>query len=160
MGITDKTPEELLETRDKMMLDKMNRDLKPMPGLYDILDAFRGKKKMAVVTGNVGVFLELVLKKLEIGKYFDVIQTSENIANGKPDPEIYLAAIRRLDVPPANCAVLEDSVNGARAGKSAGCYVIAVPSEYTHGHDFTFADYRASGLSDAKNHLLGLERNA
>lgn len=159
LGI-DRSPEELLEVRDKMMLDKMEQDLQPMPGLYDILNAFYRKKKMAIVTGNSGVFPEMVIRKLELKKYFDLVQTSENIVNGKPDPEIYLTALGKLGVLPGNSAVLEDSVNGAKAGKNAGCYVIAVPSVYTHGHDFSFAHYRAASLTDAKEQLLRMERPA
>ena len=52
--------------------------------------------------------------------------------------------------------VLEDSVAGARAGKNAGAYTIAVPSEYTRGGDFGFADYVARDLDDARGHVAEL----
>jgi beta-phosphoglucomutase-like phosphatase (HAD superfamily) len=71
------------------------------------------------------------------------------VIEGKPAPEIYLKAMARLGVPPAECIVLEDSSNGARAGKNAGAYVIAVPSQYTRDQDFSFADFIAHDLLDA-----------
>ena len=49
--------------------------------------------------------------------------------------------------------VLEDSANGIQAAKRAGCYTIAVPSEYTKEQDFGLADFVASGLPDAQNHI-------
>lgn len=151
------SPEELLRIRDKMMFDKMEDDLRPMKGLFDILDGFQGSKKMAIVTGNDRRYLEFVIDKLEIRSYFDILQTSEDVTKGKPDPEIYLKAVSRLGLLPADCAVLEDSVNGAKAGKNAGCYVIAVPSLYTQQHDFSFADFRATDLTDARDHIVSLE---
>lgn len=156
LGIPE-NPEELLRVRDGMMLQRMSTDLKAMPGLYDILDAFHRKKKLAVVTGNDRRFLDIVADKLGIRKYFDVLQTSENVTRGKPDPEIYLKAIGLLGLRPEECAVLEDSVNGAKAGKNAGCYVVAVPSVYTKDHDFSFADETAKNLTHARDILLSLE---
>ena len=87
-----------------------------------------------------------------------VVTTSDGITRGKPDPEIYLKAIDRLGARPEETIVLEDSANGARAGKNAGAYTIAVPSSYTRTDNFDFADYRASDLIDAKRHLQTLLR--
>jgi beta-phosphoglucomutase-like phosphatase (HAD superfamily) len=59
----------------------------------------------------------------------------------------------RIGVKPPECVVLEDSSNGALAGKRAGAYVIAVPSQYTREQDFSFVDYRAEDLREAAEHL-------
>jgi len=134
-------PEELLEWRNRLMLEKKRRDLQPMPGLLEILDAFKGRLKLAVATGAQMEFLDLVLDKLRIREYFDVLQTADALERGKPDPEIYLLTCCRLSLPPAGCVVLEDARNGVLAGKAAGCPVIAVPSDYTRGQDFGEADW-------------------
>ena len=62
----------------------------------------------------------------------------------------------RLAARPEECAVLEDSSNGALAAKRAGAYVIAVPSQYTADQEFSFADYRAADLEHAGRHLRSL----
>ena len=55
------------------------------------------------------------------------IITGDDVKNGKPAPDIYTEAARRLGVDPADCIAVEDSLVGARSGKAAGCYVIVVP---------------------------------
>ena len=153
----DVSPEEALVERDGMMLEKMKKDLVPMKGLYDILTGFHSLARMAVVTGAKSDFLYFIIDKLDIRKYFNILQSSEGIKNGKPDPEIYLTAIEKLGLAPHECAVLEDSSNGARAGKSAGCYTIAIPSEYSKTQDFSFVDFIATDLIDARDHLLNIQ---
>jgi len=134
-------PEELLAWRNRLMLEKMRRNLGAMPGLPEILAAFHGRLKLAVATGAQQDFLDLALDMLRIRRYFDVLQTADALERGKPDPEIYILTCRRLGRPPGECIVLEDARNGVLAGKAAGCPVIAVPSDYTRGQDFSAADW-------------------
>lgn len=150
------SPEEALGRRNLIMRNKLKTDLKPMPGLHHILDAFSGRLKMAVCTGAQKEFLDIVVDQLGIRNRFDVLQSSEEIRRGKPHPEIYLKTCRKLKLSPEDCAVLEDSSNGALAGKRAGCYVIVVPSEYTRGQDFHFADFVAEDLVQAEMHITAL----
>jgi HAD superfamily hydrolase (TIGR01509 family) len=137
----DMPPEELFVWRNRLMLEKMRHDLGAMPGLVEILDAFRGRLKLAVGTGAQQEFLDIALDTLRIRPYFDVLQTADALERGKPDPEIYLLTCRRLGLPPGECIVLEDARNGVLAGKAAGCPVIAVPNDYTRGQDFSDADW-------------------
>ena len=134
-------PEELLAWRNRLMRGKMSRDLGAMPGLFEILDAFCGRLKLAVATGAQREFLDIALDTLRIRGRFNVLQTADGLERGKPDPEIYLIACRRLGLPPGECLVLEDARNGVLAGKAAGCPVMAVPSDYTRGQDFAEADW-------------------
>jgi beta-phosphoglucomutase-like phosphatase (HAD superfamily) len=134
-------PEELLAWRNRLMLEKMGRDLGAMPGLFEILETFYGRLKLAVGTGAQQEFLDITLDTLRIRGFFDVLQTADGLERGKPDPEIYVIACRRLHLPPGECVVLEDARNGVLAGKAAGCPVIAVPNDYTRGQDFSAADW-------------------
>ena len=72
-----------------------------------------------------------VLRSLDLEQYLDEVLTREDVTNPKPDPEIYLLAAERLGVEPADCLVIEDSPNGARAGVAAGMNVIAVATPFT-----------------------------
>lgn len=149
----DISPEELLEIRDEMFVEKLIVEVTPMPGLFRMLNRFKGKLMLAIATGSPDKFLKIVLDKLKLKEYFDVLQTSDEIVNGKPDPEIYLRTVEKLGVSPAECIVLEDSSNGALAGKKAGCYTIAVPSEFTYKQDFSFVHYVAKDLMDAEDYI-------
>jgi len=154
----DISPEELLNIRDDLFVKKLINEVEALPGLFEILNVIRGKMKVAIATGSPKKFLEIVLDKLKIEDYFDVFVTSDEIEKGKPDPEIYIMAAKRLEVIPAECIVLEDSSNGALAAVRAGCYTIAVPSAYTNRQDFSFVNYIARDLKDAAekiNEFLG-----
>lgn len=148
--------EELFAWRNRLMLDKMRRDLGAMPGLAEILEAFHGRLKLAVATGAQQEFLDIALDSLRIRPYFDVLQTADGLERGKPDPEIYQIACRRLDLPPAGCIVLEDAANGVLAGRAAGCPVIAVPNDYTRGQDFSVADWVEPDLFAAASRIESL----
>ena len=78
------------------------------------------------------------IKHEEMFKNFDHIVTGddENVRNGKPAPDIFLEAARRLNVHPSECIVFEDSLQGALSGKAAGCVVIAVPDKRMETEDF------------------------
>jgi HAD superfamily hydrolase (TIGR01509 family) len=152
----DTSPEELFAWRNRLMRDKMSHDLGAMPGLFEILHSFHGRLKLAVGTGAQQEFLDIALDTLRIRGYFDVLQTADGLERGKPDPEIYLLACRRLDLPPGECVVLEDARNGVLAGKAAGCPVIAVPSDYTRGQDFSAADWVEPDLFAAAKRIESL----
>jgi HAD superfamily hydrolase (TIGR01509 family) len=152
------SPEELFAWRNRLMLEKMRHDLGAMPGLYEILDAFSGRLKLAVGTGAQREFLDIALDTLRIRGYFDVLQTADGLERGKPDPEIYRIACQKLGLPPGRCVVLEDARNGVLAGRAAGCRVIAVPNDYTRGQDFSEADWVEPDLFAAAKRIEGLLR--
>ena len=148
--------EETLALRDARMREKYRHESEAMPGLFHILDTFSGKLKLAVCTGAQREFMEIVVDRLKIREKFDVLQASDEIKKGKPDPEIYLTTCARLGLTPGQCIVLEDSSNGALAGRRAACYTVAVPSVYSRGQDFEFVDFVASDLFEAEKHIQTL----
>ena len=78
------------------------------------------------MTSSQRRFVDAVLA--QTGLRFPVIVTGSDVSRGKPDPEPYLLATRRLEVAPAGCLVLEDSITGVTAAEAAGCFVVAVPT--------------------------------
>ena len=75
---------------------------------------------------------------------------AEDIAEGKPHPEIYLTAARRFGIPPAEMLVLEDSQNGCLAAVRAGAFTVAVPGEHSLGQDFSMASLTIESLTDPR----------
>lgn len=146
-------PELLLEQRQAIMLGLLATDLQPMPYLREILALAKPLFRLGLVTGSSGRLMSDVLTRLDLAGFFDVEQCCDGIELGKPHPEIYLRACRRLDLTPSSCIVLEDSANGVRSGRAAGCYVIAVPNEHTSAQDFSQANIVVPNLKAAMDHI-------
>jgi HAD superfamily hydrolase (TIGR01509 family) len=72
--------------------------------------------------------IEAALRSVGLTDHLPVVVSSDEVAHGKPDPDVYLEAARRLGVPPERCLVVEDSYNGVRAGRAAGMTVVLVPN--------------------------------
>ncbi len=86
---------------------------------------------IALATSSRKMKMKLVMEESGLGKYFSVFVTGEEVTHGKPHPDIFLLAAKRLHVDPAQCLVLEDAVNGVAAAKAAGMKCIAI----TNTHD-------------------------
>ena len=99
------------------------------PGAYQLLAAVRAAGvKTALVTATVRRIVDVMLDT--IGREnFDVVVTHDDVVNGKPHPEPYLAAAAALGVDAHDCVAIEDSPTGAASAAAAGCVVLAVPSE-------------------------------
>jgi HAD superfamily hydrolase (TIGR01509 family) len=130
------------------------------PGLLELLDALdAARMPRCIATSSSRAFLDDVLRRFDLASRFDFALTAEDVAEGKPHPEIYLQAARRLQVAPAEMLVLEDSENGCRAAVSAGAYTVAVPGEHSRQHNFAGVDLIAQGLADERIYAaLGLPR--
>jgi HAD superfamily hydrolase (TIGR01509 family) len=114
----------LVEGMARLVLE---RGLPLQPGAARLLAALDAAGvPCALVTASSRAIMDAVLKVT--GLSFGVTVCGEDVQRPKPDPEPYLLAAGRLGVPPAGCAVLEDSPTGIAAGRAAGCAVIAVPS--------------------------------
>ncbi len=98
------------------------------PGLYALLDALKADGvRTALATGTSRPIALEYLRRTDTHKYFDALVFGDQVAHGKPDPEIFLAAANALGVDPADAAVLEDSENGLRAARAGGFFSICVP---------------------------------
>lgn len=118
--------------RDALLAAYAQEPIVPMLGAVDLVRRLRGLAPLAVASGSPLPGLELALERLGIRDGFDAVISSESLARGKPAPDVFLAAAERLGAPPARCVVLEDSLVGVQAGRSAGMTVFAVPSIPRH----------------------------
>lgn len=97
-------------------------------GVKEILNFFREKGiRLAVASSSSVQQIESNLKISGIEEYFTEIISGSEVDCGKPAPDIFLLAAKRIDCRPEECFVFEDSKNGIRAGHEAGCVTIMVP---------------------------------
>lgn len=100
----------------------------PKAGAMDLLNTLRASGiATALVTSSNGMKMTHLWKDMpELKEKFETIITGDEVCNSKPDPEGYLKAAAQVGVDPQRCAVFEDSLQGVKAGKAAGAYVIGV----------------------------------
>jgi beta-phosphoglucomutase len=97
-------------------------------GVTEILEELHGKTKIALATMSNRKVVDTLLHAKKIGGYFDVAVTADDVGKPKPDPEVFLVAAAKLGVKKEDCVVVEDSVFGVRAAKTAEMWCIAVAS--------------------------------
>jgi len=153
-GLTD-TIEMLATETGEIFVSLLDTQLRTMPGameLLDLLDA-RGIAR-GVATSSGPDFAHDVLGRMGIRDRFTFVLTSADVTHGKPHPEIYQTAARRLAVDPAAMLVLEDSQAGCKAAVAAGAVAVAVPGGHSRRHDFTGARFVAETLADPRIEAL------
>lgn len=120
-----------------------------LPGVLDYLRA--GKRlglKLAVASSSPHTRIDAHLERLGIQQYFDCVRCREDVAQTKPQPDLFLAALACLGLAPGEAIAFEDSPNGILAAKRAGLFTVAVPNALTGGLALDHADLRLSSLAD------------
>jgi HAD superfamily hydrolase (TIGR01509 family) len=99
-----------------------------LPGAVEAVRAAASRWPLAVASSSNRELIELVLDESGLADAFAVVVSSEEVARGKPAPDVYLAAVQALGAAPPECVAVEDSTNGLRAAAAAGLVVVAVPN--------------------------------
>ena len=115
----------------RRMLARYETDLPVVPGAPEAVRRLRDDGlALAVASSSNRELIDAVLRRVELEPCFGVTVSSEEVARGKPAPDVYLEAARRLGVEPARCAAVEDSASGIRAAHAAGMRLIAYPNRH------------------------------
>jgi HAD superfamily hydrolase (TIGR01509 family) len=121
-------PEAINRDVVERMLEAYRRELPLLPGAAQAVRRTAEVFPLALASSSNREIFEAVLELAGLADCFRATVSSEEVARGKPAPEVYLEAARRLGVPPERCAAVEDSHAGIRSAKSAGMRVIAIPN--------------------------------
>lgn len=103
---------------------------------------------IAVASSSPRALIDLIMDKTGLGKYFEVRMTGEEVAHGKPAPDIFLTTAEMIGVSPSNCLVIEDSRNGVQAAKSAGMHCIGYHNPGSGNQDLSKADLQISSYDE------------
>jgi len=121
--------EDIRKEFENILVNEYMEKIKFNPGAKQILNYFKDKKyKMAIFTSNTRKLTIEILKHLHIDNLFDVIITSDDVKQTKPDPEGYIKIVKEFSVLPNEILAVEDSIYGVIAAKRAGINVIGVAS--------------------------------
>ena len=105
----------------------------PLPGAFDWVRLLQGEGwRQAIGSAAPRANIETILDVLQVAECFQAIVSAEDVHRGKPDPEVFLLAARKLDVQPARCIVVEDAQHGIEAARAAGMKSIGVSQSGNH----------------------------
>ena len=130
------SPEEINDEVVRRMLDRYRAEVPLIDGAAAAVRRLAPEFRLAVASSSNRPLIDTVLEAAGIAHCFATTVSSEEVARGKPSPDVYIEAARRLATEPRQCAAIEDSANGIRAAHAAGMHVIAYPNErYPPGAD-------------------------
>jgi HAD superfamily hydrolase (TIGR01509 family) len=124
------TPQEINDAIVARMLERYGQAPPLIDGAVEAVRRVAAKWPVAIASSSNPELIEVVLGAAGLSELFPVAVSSQEVARGKPAPDVYLEAARRLGVAPAQCAAVEDSHNGIRSAKAAGMRVVAVPNPH------------------------------
>jgi HAD superfamily hydrolase (TIGR01509 family) len=133
------TPQQINADIVERMLARYGEDPPLIPGAVDAVRRIATRWPLAIASSSNPELIEVVLRVAGIDGLFRTAVSSQEVAHGKPAPDVYLEAARRLGVEPARCAAVEDSHAGIRSAKAAGMHVVAVPNPHFPPGDDTLA---------------------
>jgi HAD superfamily hydrolase (TIGR01509 family) len=129
IGLAD-PPEAINDEVVRRMLERYRERLPLIPGAVDAVRRLAPEFRLGVASSSNRPLIETVLEQAGIADLFEAVVSSEEVAGGKPAPDVYLEAAKRLGVEPRHAAAIEDSSNGIRAAHAAGMRVIALPNAH------------------------------
>jgi HAD superfamily hydrolase (TIGR01509 family) len=121
-------PDEVAKRVIGELLEDYSRQLPLLPGAVEAVRGLATELRLAVASGSPISLIDAVLRGANIRGLFEVVVSSDEVAAGKPAPDVYFEACSRLGVEPSRCVVVEDSTNGIRSAAAAGTRIIAIPN--------------------------------
>jgi HAD superfamily hydrolase (TIGR01509 family) len=123
-------PEEISAEVVRRLEERYRQNLPLLPGAVEAVERLAAHWPLGIASSSNRELIDLVLELSGLGQFFKATVSSEEVARGKPAPDVYLEAARRLGVAPELSVAIEDSHNGIRAAKAAGMRVVAIPNPH------------------------------
>jgi HAD superfamily hydrolase (TIGR01509 family) len=150
------TLDELAQARAEQMRTLIETDLRPMPGITPLLDALRARGDLlAVATSGTRSHIDRSLARFGLASYFDAVVCIDDVARGKPHPDLILEVLRRTGTTAADAIMLEDAPLGVEAAHRAEVFCIAVPTHGVPLDEFALAPAIARDLHAVQRLLAG-----
>ena len=122
------TPEKINEEVVRRLLARYEEQLPLIDGAVEAVDRLGREFRLGVASSSNRPVIDSVLRVAGLEEQFEVTVSSEEVERGKPAPDVYLEAARRLAVEPRGCTAVEDSANGIRSAHAAEMRVVAIPN--------------------------------
>lgn len=123
-------PDELNRLVVERMQERYRDGLPLINGAVEAVRRIAARWPLGLASSSNRPLIDLALNEMGVDGLFRATVSSEEVERGKPAPDVYLEAARRLGVPPERIVAIEDSANGIRSARAAGMRVIAIPNEH------------------------------
>jgi HAD superfamily hydrolase (TIGR01509 family) len=133
-------PEEINREVVERLTASYREHLPALPGAKEAVERLAQRWPLGLASSSNRELIDLALELLGVQHLFAATVSSEEVARGKPAPDVYLEAARRLNVAPAHAAAVEDSHNGILSAKAAGMRVLAIPNAHFPPDDDALAE--------------------
>ena len=150
------TPSEINDDVVRRVAATYEEHLPLLPQAVETVRELGERWRLGVASSSNRPIIDLVLDRMGVRDCFAVVVSSEEVANGKPAPDVYLAVARELGVDPKDCVAVEDSTNGIKSAVAAGMRTIAVPNRQFRPDDevLTTAAVVVSSLAEVTVDLV------
>jgi HAD superfamily hydrolase (TIGR01509 family) len=140
------------ERKTDIFIELIEKGQLPLrPGVKRLMQEAKGRGlRIGICTTSSERAAKAITSRLLSEIEVDILLAGDVVKKKKPDPEIYLLALEKLNLDPKQCIVIEDSKNGVLAAKQAGIHVVATPSTYTMEEDLSLADLIVTNLGDSE----------
>lgn len=147
-----KSIEEIINYKVEKTKQKIiQSDLEPIEGIKELLSELKNKNiPTAIASSSPRRFIDVVVSKFKLQDYFKFIVSGEEVANGKPAPDVYIETAKKLGILPRDCTVIEDSKNGVLAAKAAGMRCIGFQNVNSGNQDLSMADNIVKSILEIK----------
>lgn len=132
----------------KEIYGKLIEEVSLFDGVKEVLTELSGKYRLAIVSTTHLDYIYKTLEKVGILNFFETFSSAKELERGKPFPDVYLDALKKLGLNANECTAVEDSHNGVEAAKAAGIRCIAIPNDFTFKQDLSQADVVVSGIKE------------
>jgi HAD superfamily hydrolase (TIGR01509 family) len=134
------TPDEINAAVVERMLERYGSAPPLIPGAVEAVRRVAAQWPLAIASSSNPELIEVVIRVSGLADVFETAVSSQEVPRGKPAPDVYLEAARRLGIDAARCAAVEDSHNGIRSARAAGMRVVAVPNPHFPPDDEALAE--------------------
>ncbi len=151
LGLSE-SPEEINRLVVERMEERYREGLPLIDGAVEAVRRIGARWPLGLASSSNRPLIDLALEEMGVAELFRATVSSEEVARGKPAPDVYLEAARRLGVPPERAAAVEDSESGIRSAKAAGMRVVTIPNRHFPPSEeaLALADVRLDSLAELR----------
>lgn len=146
--------EEIVELKKEMFVERID-EVKLMDNFRELVSSMYDEGyPMAVASSNNRKIVDMIIEKFDLVKYMKFVISGEEVDKGKPDPEIFLTAAKKMNVEAEDCLVIEDATSGVKAAKAAGMKCVGLKNPDHGNQDLSEADLIINNLNELNLNIM------